>query len=157
VRRPLRIEALACVAALITAALLGSACGPRGDAQDVDIATSVAEKFLRALDAGDSRETWRELASPLRSAVPEAEWPAQIARIRAPLGRPVAHQLVSATFTEALADAPPGRYFVVEFESQFADASAGERVVPMFENGAWRVSGYFVLNTKPERAPVGAP
>ena len=156
-RSPLRIEALAFVAALLAAALLGSACGPRGDAQDVDIATSVAEKFLRALDAGDASETWRELASPLRAAVPETEWPAQIARIRAPLGRPVAHQLVSATFTEALAGAPPGKYFVVEFESQFGDASAGERVVPMFENGAWRVSGYFVRNTKLHPAAASAP
>lgn len=142
---------------LVAAALLASACGPRGDAQDVDIATGVAEKFLSALDAGEANATWSELASPLRAAVPEASWPAQIARMRAPLGRPVAHQLVSATFSELLADAPPGKYFVVEFESQFGDANAGERVVPMFENGAWRVSGYFIRNTRPRGASRGAP
>lgn len=148
----LRAEAL-----LLAAALFAAGCGPRGDAQDVDVATGVAEKFLRALDAGDANETWRELASPLRAAVPEANWPAQIAGMRAPLGRPVAHQLVSATFTETLADAPPGKYFVVEFESRFSDAAAGERVVPMFENGAWRVSGYFIRNTRPHGASRGAP
>ena len=137
---------------VLAAALLASACGPRGDAQDVDIATGVAENFLRALNAGEASETWSELASPLRTAVPEANWPAQIARMRAPLGRPVAHRLVSATFSEVLEDAPPGKYFVVEFESQFAGASAGERVVPMFEHGTWRVSGYFIRNTRPHGA-----
>ena len=144
-------------ALLVAAALLVLGCGPRGGAQDVDVATGVAEEFLRALDAGNAGDTWSELASPLRAAVPEASWPAQIARMRAPLGQPVGHRLVSATFSEALADAPPGKYFVVEFESQFGDASAGERVVPMFENGAWRVAGYFVRNTRPHAGARGVP
>ncbi len=144
-------------ALVLAAALLALGCGARGDARDVDFATGVAEEFLRALDAGNAGDTWSELASPLRAAVPEASWPAQIARMRAPLGQPVAHRLVSATFSEALADAPPGRYFVVEFESQFSSANAGERVVPMFENGAWHVSGYFVRNTRPRAAASNAP
>ena len=144
-------------ALLVAAALLALGCGARGDARDVDFATGVAEEFLRALDAGNAGATWSELAAPLRAAVPEASWPAQIARMRAPLGPPVAHRLVSATFSEALADAPPGKYFVVEFESQFSSANAGERVVPMFESGAWRVAGYFIRNTRPRAAAGNAP
>jgi hypothetical protein len=124
------------------------ACAPRGDASDIDAATEVATKFLRALDA-DSAETWRDLASPLRAAVPEAKWPAQISSMRAPLGAPGTRDLASALFTETLEGAPPGKYFVVEFESRFARASCGERVTLMFEKGAWRVAGYFVRNTRP--------
>ncbi len=138
--------------ALFVALLLASACGPRGDAQDVDVATELASEFLRKLDANDASSAWRELAAPLRERVPEAQWPAQIAQMRAPLGRPVARVLASAAFAEELVDAPPGQYFMVEFESQFSDAACGERVVAMFEHGAWRVAGYFVRNTRPRDA-----
>ncbi len=130
---------------LVAALALG--CGPRGDAQDVGIVTQLATEFLRALDE-DPASTWRELAEPLRARVPEAQWPGQIARMRAPLGQPVARELASAAFTEELADAPPGQYFAVEFDSQFSDAACGERVVARFERGRWRVAGYFVRNTR---------
>jgi hypothetical protein len=135
--------------ALSAAMLLTSGCGPRGDAQDVDVATEIASGFLRKLDANDAGGTWRELASPLRERVPEAQWPAQIAQMRAPLGQPVARELASAAYAEQLVDAPPGKYFMVEFESRYSDADCGERVVAMFEHGAWRVAGYFVLDTRP--------
>jgi hypothetical protein len=138
--------------ALLAALLLGAlACAPRGGAEDVDVATRLASDFLLALDA-DPRSTWRELAEPLRASVPEALWPAEIARMRAPLGRPVARGLASAVFTEEIVDAPPGRYFMVEFDSQFTEAACGERVVATFERGAWRVAGYFVRNTRPRGA-----
>jgi Protein of unknown function (DUF4019) len=137
---------------LLAVLLLASACGPRGDAQDVDFATELASEFLRKLDANDAAGSWRELASPLRERVPEAQWPAQIAQMRAPLGRPVARELASAAYAEQLVDAPPGQYFMVEFESQFSEAACGERVVAMFEHGAWRVAGYFVRNTRPREA-----
>jgi len=75
--------------------------------------------------------------------------------MRAPLGRPIARELTSAAYAEALVDAPPGKYFMVEFESQFADARCGERVVAMYEHGAWRVAGYFVRNTRPNVAARG--
>ena len=141
----------------LLAALLGAlACGPRGDARDVEVATELASNFLRKLDT-DAASTWRELASPLRASVLEAEWPAQIAQMRAPLGRPVARELASAAYTDALVDAPAGAYFMVEFESQFSEAACGERVVAMFEDGAWRVAGYFVLNTRPRGARREAP
>jgi len=142
--------------ALLAALALAFACGPRGDAQDVDAVTRLATDFLSALDA-DPSSTWRELAEPLRASVPEAQWPAQIARMRAPLGRPIARGVASAAFTEALVNAPPGRYFMVEFDSQFTDAACGERVVAMFEHGAWHVAGYFVLNTRPRGARGEAP
>ncbi len=143
--------------ALFAALLLAFGCGPRGDAQDVEVATELASAFLRKLDANDASGAWRELASPLRERVPEAQWPAQIAQMRAPLGQPIARALASAAFTEELVDAPPGQYFMVEFESQFADATCGERVVAMFEHGAWRVAGYFVRNTRPRDAAPSAP
>jgi hypothetical protein len=142
--------------ALFAALALAFACGPRGDAQDVDAATRLATEFLSALDA-DPSASWRELAEPLRASVPEAEWPAQIARMRAPLGRPVTRGLASAAFAEELVNAPPGRYFMVEFDSQFTEAACGERVVAMFEHGAWRVAGYFILNTRPLGARREAP
>jgi hypothetical protein len=132
-------------------------CGAHGDARDVDVATRAASEFLDALDANDAGGAWRELASPLRERVSEAQWPAQIAQMRAPLGRPVARELASAAYAEQLVDAPPGQYFMVEFESQFTDARCGERVVAMFEHGGWRVAGYFIRNTHPRGAAPSAP
>ena len=124
------------------------ACGARGDAQDVEVASGVATEFLRELDAGAATETWPALASPLRASAPEPSWPAQVARMRAPLGRARSRQLASALFTETLPGAPNGRYFVVEFESQFERAACGERVVAMFEHGTWRVAGYVIHGTR---------
>jgi len=141
---------------LFAALALAFACGPRGSAEDVDAVTRLATEFLSALDT-DPGGTWRELAEPLRASVPEAQWPAQIAQMRAPLGRPITRGLASAAFTEELVNAPPGRYFMVEFDSQFTEAACGERVVAMFEHGAWRVAGYFVLNTRPRGARGEAP
>jgi hypothetical protein len=135
-------------ALLLALCAFALACAPRGDASDVDAASEVAKRFLRELDA-DPAATWRTLASPLRASVPEARWPAQIASMRAPLGAPGSRELASALFTEALAGAPPGKYFVIEFESRFSQATCGERVTLMFERGAWRVAGYFVRNTRP--------
>jgi hypothetical protein len=140
--------------ALLAALTLG--CGPRGSEADVDVVTQLATDFLRALDR-DAASTWRELAEPLRARVPEAEWPEEIARMRAPLGGLVARELASAAFSEELADAPPGRYFAVEFDSQFSDAACGERVVLRFERGRWRVVGYFLRNTRPRGARLPAP
>jgi len=133
------------------------ACGARGDAQDVDVASAVASQFLVQLDRGAAAEAWPALAAPLRANAPEAGWPQQIARMRAPLGRPVARQLASALFTETLAGAPPGRYFVIEYDAQFSDAACVERVVAMLEHGAWRVAGYVIHDTRPHPARSAAP
>ncbi len=140
------------LALLLVLLLLGAAaCGPRGDERDVDLAAGVAGEFLKTLD-DDAAAAWVDLASPLRDRVTEAEWAAQIAQMRAPLGKPVARELQRATYADGLVDAPPGSYFVVEFGSQFSRARCGERVVARFENGAWRVAGYFVLDTQPSAA-----
>jgi hypothetical protein len=137
------------ITALAAGAALG--CGPRGEKQDVGAVTKLATEFLSELDA-DPASTWRTLAAPLRASVPEERWPAQIAQMRAPLGRPITRELASAAYTEELVNAPPGKYFLVEFDSQFTDAACGERVVAMYEYGAWRVAGYFIRNTRPRGA-----
>ena len=143
------LRALAHSASLAAlAASLAFGCGPRGEKEDIGVVTKLATEFLSELDA-DPASTWRALAAPLRASVPEPQWPAQIAQMRAPLGRPIARELASAAFTEQLADAPPGKYFMVEFDSQFTDAACGERVVAMYEHGTWRVAGYFIRNTRP--------
>jgi hypothetical protein len=138
-------------AALLAALALALACGPSGGKEDVAAVTRLATEFLDELDANPA-STWPELAEPLRTSVPAAQWPVQIARMRAPLGRPIARELASAIFTEQLVNAPPGKYFMVEFDAQFTDAACGERVVAMFERGRWRVAGYFVRNTRPRGA-----
>jgi hypothetical protein len=146
-----RLGALSALPALALLAALALGCGPRGSKDDVAAVTQLASEFLRELDADPAR-AWRALAGPLRASVPEAQWPAQIAKMRAPLGKPLARELASAVFTEELVNAPPGKYFMVEFDSQFSDAACGERVVAMYERGAWRVAGYFVRNTRPRGA-----
>jgi hypothetical protein len=149
------LGALVRAAALLACASVVCACAPQGSKDDVGVVTQLASDFLTALDA-DPAPTWRELAAPLRASVPEAQWSTEIARMRAPLGRPVARELASAAYTEELVEAPPGRYFAVEFDSQFSDAACGERVVVMFDRGRWRVAGYFVRNTRPRGARAEA-
>ena len=44
---------------------------------------------------------------------------------------------------EKLPDAPAGRYFVFDIESDFARLDVTERIVVGLEQGQWKIVGYF--------------
>ena len=109
-------------------------------------AEQAANEWLRLIDAGDARASWRAAATLFRSAVSEEQWSQALAAARIPLGRVITRTLKRAESATELPGAPDGQYVVIQFDTQFESKRAAiETVTPMLDaDGQWRVSGYFV-------------
>jgi hypothetical protein len=109
-------------------------------------ALAAARDWLALIDEGDSAESYRRAASLFKSAVTPEQWQSSLTAAQAPLGKPLNRSLKSSSYAEELPGAPDGKYYVIEYETTFERKKNGtETVVPMLdEDGAWRVSGYFV-------------
>jgi hypothetical protein len=109
-------------------------------------ALAAAREWLALIDGGDAEGSYERAASLFKAAVSLGQWRSSLAAAQAPLGRPVSRSLKSASYAETLPGAPDGKYYVIEYETAFERKQEGtETVVPMLdEDGAWRVSGYFV-------------
>jgi len=121
------------------------ACAHVKAAEHAD-ATAAAESWLAVVDAGRYGESWETAAVLFRQSVARPKWETAVAAVRKPLGSVVSRRLVSATPADSLPGAPPGKYVVLQFRTDFAQkAGAIETVTPMLgDDGVWRVSGYFV-------------
>lgn len=130
--------------ALISLSLLILVSGAAGAGPEED-ATVAAERWLAALDSGQWSRSWDHAAGLFRKAVPKKAWTQQISALRGPMGPVVSRSIISAQYTESLPGAPDGRYVVIQYRTVFANkAKAVETVTPSFDDGAWRVSGYFI-------------
>jgi len=109
-------------------------------------AERAANEWLKLIDAGDARASWRATATLFRKAVTEEQWTQSLAAARSPLGAVVNRTLKHAESVTQLPGAPDGDYVVMQFDTQFEKKRAGvETVTPMLDtDGRWRVSGYFV-------------
>ena len=109
-------------------------------------ALAAARDWLALIDAGDAPESYGRAASLFKSAVTLEQWRSSLAAAQAPLGRPLSRSLRASRYAEELPGAPDGKYYVVEYDTAFERKRNGtETVVPTLdEDGAWRVSGYFV-------------
>ena len=109
-----------------------------------DSAIEFAQRFLETLDAEDLSATWPMASAHLQQRVGRADWFATLRASRAGVGQLVSRDLGRFGYTEELAEAPAGQYFVFDFDAVFANTAAVERVVCVLEKGvAWRTSGYF--------------
>lgn len=115
----------------------------QGSATD---ALAAAQDWLGLIDRGDASESYERAASLFKSAVSPEQWRSSLAAAQAPLGRPLSRSLRSSRYAEELPGAPDGKYYVLEYDTAFEQKKNGtEMIVPMLdEDGAWRVSGYFV-------------
>jgi hypothetical protein len=109
-------------------------------------ASAAAQDWLGLIDGGDASESYNRAASLFKSAVSLEQWRSSLAAAQAPLGRPLSRSLKSSRYAEELPGAPDGKYYVIEYDTAFERKQNGtETVVPVLEeDGAWRVSGYFV-------------
>ena len=134
----------------VAAAVLSiAACIQPAIAQDTaaatQAATKAAEAWLVPTDAGDHAAGWKQGAAPLRAAVTQEQWSAAASAARAPFGPVKARKLAGAQYTRTLPGAPEGEYVVIQYQTEFANKSGIETVVPMREaDGSWRVSGYAI-------------
>ena len=117
---------------------------PANDAA-IQAATAAAASWLVLADAGNYADSWSQGASAFRGAVTQPQWTAALGSVRAPLGAVKSRKLVSNQFTRTLPGAPEGEYVVLQYQTEFANRSGIETVVPMREqDGSWKVSGYFI-------------
>ena len=131
---------LICLVGLASSAWAGSA-----DAEAETAALTASQAWLAKVDAGQYAESWDEAAQVFRSAVAKERWPEMLNAVRKPLGKVIERKLLSKKYTEALPNAPPGKYVLIQFETKFDNKKATETIVPTLEkDGKWRVSGYFI-------------
>ncbi len=107
-----------------------------------------AEVWLALVDGGKYAESWQAAAPLFRSSIPEQKWTELMKQVRTPLGAVESRKLKALFYTDALPEAPPGEFVVVQFETKFAgrEDTALETVTPMLdpETGAWQVCGYYI-------------
>jgi hypothetical protein len=142
--RPLRFLRLSAVCAFLF--LLAA---PAWALPDREIAGREAvDAWLALVDHGKYAESWAAAAPLFRESIPEKKWVELIAQVRTPLGKAERRTLKALFYTDALPDAPPGEYIVVQFETKFAGREdlALETLTPMLnqETGAWEVCGYYI-------------
>ena len=113
---------------------------------DAKPAMAAAEEWLAMLDAGRYGETWEAAAPVFKGAITRTKWEVAIDAARAPLGVVIQRKLRSATFTRTLPSAPPGEYFVIQYDTRFDNRPlTTEIVTPMRgADGAWRISDYII-------------
>lgn len=110
-----------------------------------DAAAAAAEEWLALLDAGDHQACWRRGAALMRGAVTPEQLTGALRTALTPLGAPVSRSPDGADYHETLPGAPDGRYWVLRYAAAYARKRAAvETVTAAWDDGAWRVSGYFI-------------
>ena len=108
-------------------------------------ATDAAKQWLSLSDAGDAT-TWDIAAPRFKATVTREQWAGMMKAVRAPLGKVLSRNVKAAVYKTSMPGAPDGKYFVIQFETEFENKkSAVETVTPMMgDDGKWRVTGYYV-------------
>lgn len=108
-------------------------------------AKQAALAWLELVDSGQYRASWDEAAKLFKTQVSADDWEKAVKTARHPLGALVSRRFASSHYANTLPGAPDGEYVVLQFETTFENkASATETVTPMWDHGAWRVSGYYI-------------
>ncbi|WP_312146113.1 DUF4019 domain-containing protein [Brevundimonas sp.] len=109
-----------------------------------DVAEGAAT-WLALLDNGAWAESWQAGGAMFRSQVTEADWVTAVRSAREPIGAFVSRTPQSAERTNSLPGAPDGEYWMVQYQTAFANRQdATETVVLAREGGDLKVIGYFV-------------
>ena len=145
------------VAMLLVVAVTGSAaCGDDGgsptgpsvvDMQtDEEAARRSVEAWLALLDAGNYSEAYAATGSFFRESLTAEEFRGLMEERQALLGALESRTLSSTQRLTTVPDAPPGDYFVFEFDGVYElRPAARERVTAVSESDEWRVVGIFLV------------
>lgn len=130
---------------LLAGLLLVTGASLADNAEAISLAENAATGWLHLADQGEYEETWTQASSLFKAAISLEDWTRAVAAARSPLGGLISRKLNSAEFHRELPGAPDGAYVVMTFDSVFENkARAVETITVMKDDGAWRVSGYFI-------------
>ncbi len=120
-------------------------------AQDstVKSATYAAAQWLALVDAGQYAQSWQQASPLFQQKVPSAKWQADLSRVRTRLGSLGSRQLKSADVKTEATGAPPVKYVVIQYRTQFAvGGPVIETLKPVLDaSGHWKVSDYSIIPT----------
>jgi hypothetical protein len=105
-----------------------------------------AQSWLTLFDSGKFGDTWSTSATEFQAAVSKDVWTLQATAAEDMTGPLISRKLKSEAYTEALPNAPPGRYIILEFNCEYQKRRTATETVAMTEesNGEWKVDGYYV-------------
>jgi hypothetical protein len=108
-------------------------------------ATTVANEWLKIVDAGNYSESWQKSDSFFQSQLSEQKWSGALKSVRTPLGDVNSRTKVAAKEYTSLPGVPDGMYTVIQFETNFENKeSATETLTLSKSSGAWLPVGYFI-------------
>ncbi len=101
--------------------------------------------WLALLDNGALAESWRTAGTMFKAQVSEADWATAVRSVRDPAGAVVSRTQQSAERSNSLPGAPEGEYWIVQYQTVFANnPNATETVVLAREGADLKAIGYFV-------------
>ena len=126
--------------------ILFFACTAVSSDSKEESAVKAARSWLTLVDNGDYDKSWEEAAEYFRNAIPREQWRQTITAVRKPLGDIISREIHSRDYMTSLPGAPDGEYVVIQFNTSFTNKKSSiETITPMLEqDGAWRVSGYYI-------------
>ena len=108
-------------------------------------ARMAAEQWLALLDAGEYGKAWDGCAQLFRQRVTRQQWVESLPPTRSAFGVLKERRSEVATYKTSLPGAPDGEYVTVRFGTKFEKKEDAEELLTLiFEDGAWRPTGYFI-------------
>jgi serine/threonine-protein kinase len=127
-----------------------SAPAPDAHAVEEREAQREALGFLQYLDQGRYADSYSYTSAIIRAKMNAAQFEQEIKKDRAPLGAKQTRKLLNATYATSLPTAPAGQYVVLQYNTDFAKKKdAVETVTMSYENGYWRLAGWFLGQEQP--------
>lgn len=113
---------------------------------DEEAARQSVDAWLALLDAGNYAAAYEATGSIFKDEVTAEESRKQFEEVRTALGSLESRTLGSTRRLTTLPDAPPGDYFVFEFDAVFElRPDTRERVTAVSEAEEWPVVGYYIV------------
>lgn len=105
-----------------------------------------SQKWLTLADQGQYDKTWLSASEYFRSLIPQQWGQAQIEGSRKSMGNLISRNLRTQDYKTSVPAAPDGDYYILVFDSSFANKKAAVEIVTMMKDKdkQWRLAGYFI-------------
>jgi Protein of unknown function (DUF4019) len=130
---------------LLVVASIALAFPTSANEADENAAVAASKQWLSIVDKGQYGQCWDQSSSFFKANVKKKDLEAKLKASRGQFGDLVSRKLKTKQFTTTMPGAPDGKYVVIQYDTSFSHKqSAVETITPMFDKGAWKVSGYYV-------------
>jgi Protein of unknown function (DUF4019) len=120
---------------------------PGGDphASEEQAAERQALGFLGYLDHGRYADSYAYTGMLLRAQADRDSFTTQIEKARGGTGALQSRELIDASYSTSVPEAPEGQYVVLHYHASFANRQdAVETLTLAFAKGYWRLVGYYI-------------